>query len=445
VPGAIGIRFVWPPGMGTTESQKAAVAVLLEDCVVKAETLAPLLENLHGFLARYQPLLVRREQRDLGLVYVEGLLSALERKSIEPIATDHGRPRRALQRFVGAGLWKDDPLMAELRRHVSEELGADDGILTIDPSSFPKKGVDSVGVARQWCGRLGKTDSCQVGVYLGYQTAKGHTLVAHRLYLPKDWAADPTRRSKCHVPEGVEYRSSWQIADDLLVAHAHELPHRWIVSDEEFGRIGPFRAKLRARGEKYVLSFDATTSFEDLSLAPPEWKGRGRKPKYRPFIQAKDWAKQQKKWARIWVRDGEKEPVEFDAVSANIRARSQTRGKTPATDRADERLVVLRTTGSRPEYRYWVTNDLETSLEELVRVTARRHWIEDDFGRAKGRVGLGHYELRSWVGWHHHMTLACLALFFLALEQRRAGGKNLRNHRPAGRLGSEPAPAKSAG
>lgn len=424
--------------MGTTKTPtKATVDVLLQDCVVEPETLAPLLERLREFTGRYVPHFQRREQREHCVTYIEGLLSSLERKSVEPIATDHGLPRRGLQQFVGAAAWEDARVMAELRTHVREELGDEDGILALDPSSFPKKGTESVGVKRQWCGRLGKQDNCQVGVYMSYQSPKGHGLVAHQLYLPREWVDSPERREKCHVPPEVSYRSTWEIADDLLKAHGHELPHRWVVADEEFGRIGPFRARLRERGEKYVLSFDATTTFEDLAtdMPPPSKKG-GRPRKYRPFVQAQVWAKRRRKWSRVWVRDGEKEPIEVHAACTLIRARKQG---------AAERLVVIRTISSRPEYRYWVTNDLDASLEDLVRAASRRHWIEDDFLRAKGRVGLDHYEVRSWVGWHHHMTLACLALFFLVLEQRRVGGKNLRDHSPAGGLGDVPAAAKSAG
>lgn len=418
------------------KTSKDGVAVLLNDCVVEPETLAPMLERLRGFAARYQPHLVRSEQRALGLMYLEGLLSPLERKSIEPIATEHGRPRRALQRFVGAGLWDDEPLMADLRAHVREELGDEEGVLILDPSSFPKKGTESVGVKRQWCGRLGKQDNCQIGVFMSYESSKGHSIVAHRLYLPQEWAEDAERRAKCHVPGEAEFLTTWQIADAQLVEFGSEFPHRYVVADEEFGRIGEFRRRLQGRGEKYMFSVDCTTSFEDLRTPLPKWKGVGRPPTRRMPVQAQAWAGRRKNWKRIWVRDGEQAPIEVHAASTTIEANTQT---------TIERLVVLRSVGDRPEYRYWVTNDLESSLEDLVRVAARRHWVEHDFQRAKGEVGLDHYEVRSWVGWHHHMTLACLALFFLVLEQRRVGGKNLRSDRPASGMGTRRALEKSAG
>src|SRR5436305_2638935 len=117
---------------------------------------------------------------------------------------------------LGQGAWDDDRVMAEVRRHVVEELAGDDGVIVIDPSGFPKRGRDSCGVARQWCGRLGKTENCQLGVFLAYTSSRGHAPLDRRLYLPREWADDPDRRERCHVPEGVTYRKTWEIAHDLL-------------------------------------------------------------------------------------------------------------------------------------------------------------------------------------------------------------------------------------
>lgn len=169
----LGLWDVWPSHMGWKEDAKAA---LLEDCVVPADALEPTLERLRGFAARYQPHFLRSEQRELCVTYLEGLLRPLDRKSVEPIAYAAGLARRSLQRFVGAGKWDDDAVAGELRVHVAEELGHEDGVLIVDPSQFPKKGTHSVGVKRQWCGRLGKKDNCQSGVFLSYASPKGHTL-----------------------------------------------------------------------------------------------------------------------------------------------------------------------------------------------------------------------------------------------------------------------------
>src|SRR5205085_11165374 len=147
-------------------------------------------------------------QHDLARVGLQGKLSGLQRKTSEPIASQAGRPRKPVQHFVGAGRWDDEAVMAELRRHVALEAADPDAVLVLDPSAFPKSGYDSCGVARQWCGRLGKVDNCQVGVFAAYVTAAGYAPVDRQLYLPADWAADADRRAATHVPEGVSFRES---------------------------------------------------------------------------------------------------------------------------------------------------------------------------------------------------------------------------------------------
>jgi SRSO17 transposase len=169
--------------------------------------IAKSLAHLSAFAQRYKPLLTRKEQEGHLQMYLEGLVSGLERKSIEPIATPHDVPRRGLQRFVGEGSWEDDLLRKEMRRHIGEELGDANAVLVLDGSGFPKKGEDSVGVARQWCGRLGKVDNCQVGVFLAYSAPGGHALVDTQIYMPKEWTQDDARRLKCHVPKARYQRS----------------------------------------------------------------------------------------------------------------------------------------------------------------------------------------------------------------------------------------------
>ena len=393
-----------------------AKQLLLDDCQVDPQSLMSCLERLRGFLERYQPHFVRREQRELCAVYLRGLLSGLDRKSVEPIATAADLPRRPLQRFVGEGKWDDEPLMRELRAHVAKELGASDGVLIVDPSEFPKKGRHSVGVKRQWCGHLGKTESCQSGVFLSYQSSKGRALVASELYLPQEWAEDVARRKACHVPDEVVFKPSWQIADDWLLAHAHEFPHGWILGDEGVGKSGSFRSSLRRRGEHYLFQVQAARTIRLVGTKPARGsKGRRRLP---PFQPVGAWAKAlpPSAWKRFRVRAGEKGWIELYALRKRVQTRSEGRIYPHV-----ETLLVTRTPGPQPEYRYWLSNEEGASLEDLVSASARRHWIENDFQRAKGEVGLGDYEVRSWVGWHHHMTLALLALFFLELERRRWG------------------------
>ena len=390
-------------------------ATILGDCEVQASTLAPVLERLCAFLVRYVPHFSRREQREHATTYVEGLLSDLERKSIEPIATRNEQYRRPLQHFVGAGRWTDERLQDELRRHVTEEIGDPRGVLAIDGSSFPKHGGDSVGVKRQWCGRLGKRENCQVGVYLGYATPKGHALVGHRLYLPEEWCDDPERRARCHVPETVEFMKAWEIAAAMIEVEGAELPHAWVVADDELGRVGELRELLRERGEHYVVDVPCVTMVRVVST-----RGEGA-----TLERADAWAKRlpPSAWTHVHVRDGEKGPIVIDATMTKVRTNL---GGQPGPV---EMLLVIRTTGSTPEISFHLAHAPEAvSIEELVRAKAERHRIEEDFERGKGEVGLGHYELRSWVGWHHHQTLALIALFFLVAEHRRLGGKYTGNN-----------------
>jgi SRSO17 transposase len=221
---------------------------LLEDATVSAQAVRGCAQRLTQFLTRYLPLFYRAELRHHARLAIEGRLSGLERKTSEPIARERNVPRRALQRFVGAGEWDDEAVTAELRAHAREELGDAHGVLVLDPSSFAKKGTESCGVQRQWCGRLGKLENCQVGVFLAYASAKGHTLLDRRLYLPESWAQDKKRRKKCQVPAEVKYQTKWQIGLNLI-KRSRDVPHAWVTADDEFGRVSEFREALRKAEE----------------------------------------------------------------------------------------------------------------------------------------------------------------------------------------------------
>lgn len=395
---------------------------LLADAEVTADTVNSCSVHLNRFLNRYLPLFYRQEQRGHAATYVRGLLSGLDRKSIEPIANQAGIHRKDLQYFVGCGAWDDEKAMAEMRQHVREELAEDAAVIVLDPSGFPKKGTHSCGVERQWCGRLGKKDNCQIGVFLAYVSAKGHAPLGRRLYLPKGWVDDPDRRKRSHVPEDLTYRKTWEIAFDLLRGGASDLPHRWIVGDDEFGRASEFRAALRGDNRHYVLDVPCNTNIRDLdgSCSPRKdgHRGPGRKPR---FVRVDSWARAlpEGRWTRLTIRAGSKGPLEVEAVAARVRAKQSRRIG------AEERVLVIRTVGPQPEWTYALSNaSPEEPLAELVRARSCRHRIEEMFEQAKGEVGLGHYEVRSWVGWHHHVTLSLLALWFLILERRRLGGEN---------------------
>jgi SRSO17 transposase len=415
---------------------------ILADAVVNPDAVAGQADRLTSFLQRYLPRFYRVEQRATAALVIRGRLGGLERKTSEPIAIEAGLPRKPIQFFVGAGKWDDEAVMGELRRHVREELADPDGVVIVDPSGFPKKGAESCGVDRQWCGRLGKVDNCQIGVFLAYATESGYAPLDRRLYLPQEWVDDEARREKCHVPEEVKFQETWRIALDLLDRSLPGLPHGWIVGDDELGRASEFRAALRQRAERYVLDVPCNTTVRDLERRRPPRKkaGVGRRREV-PFVRADVWAARQSesRWERIAVRDGEKGPLVVDAMSVRVRTKQDGRVG------PEERLVVIRPVGeSRIDYALSNAGP-ETPLAEVVRAQRQRHRIEEVFGVGKGEVGLDHYEVRSWVGWHHHMTLCLVALWFLCLERRRVGGENPGDHRAAGEAHSGPiAPRRAA-
>jgi SRSO17 transposase len=409
---------------------------LLADAEVSAAAVRSCSERLQRFLQRYLPCFYRQEQRELAEVVVQGKLSKLERKTSEPIAYLADRQRKPVQHFVGAGSWDDEAVMAELRRHVRAEWADPEAVLVVDPSSFPKKGTASCGVTRQWCGRLGKVENCQVGVFLAYVTAQGAAPVDRQLYLPREQAEDRAHRKQCHVPKEVTFQESWRIGLGLIDRSGAELPFGWIAGDDEFGRASAFRAELRQRRRRYVLDVPSNTSIRDLAEAPA---AGCRRP---PWRRVDEWAKAQpsSRWRRIRVGDGAKGPRVVRALEAPVQVKDED-----GRPGARERLVVIRTIDQQPQTWYTLAHaPAEVPLERLVRVHGSRHKIEELLQAGKGEAGLSHYEVRSWVGWHHHMTLSLLALWFLILEKRRLGKKNPGADRPADAGSIRPAPAARA-
>src|SRR4051812_27780811 len=258
---------------------------LLQEAQIPATALAGWPRRLEAFLGRYLPCFYRQEQRDLATVVLAGKLSNLERKTAEPIAYQAGRHRKPVQHFVGAGKWDDDAVLEELREHVAVELGDADAALLLDASAFVKSSRASCGVERQWCGRLGKIDNCQVGVFVGYASRRGRTLVDRQLYLPEAWADDAERRLQGQVPADVVFQTKLDIALALLERCA-ALPHGWVLGDDEFGRSAAFRLALRRRRERYLLDVPGNPLVRDLEARPAD----GRKP---PFERVDAWAARQ--------------------------------------------------------------------------------------------------------------------------------------------------------
>lgn len=406
---------------------------LLDDATVKPAVLRDMLPRLKRFVEPFAAVLETPEQRKHLHDYVAGLVSNVKRKNAESIAYLHDQDRQPLQVFIGQLPWDHQPLLTELARQVGTEIGQADGVLVFDPSGFAKKGTESVGVQRQWCGRLGKVENCQVGVYLGYVSRLEHALVDVRLYLPKEWARDKKRRAKCGVPKEVRFQTRHELALDMLADNGPLLPHAWIAGDDEMGRSSWFRQELRALHERYLLAVPSNTLIRDCEAEPPPYRGRGT-PRKVPFQRVERWcaALPAEAWETVEVRPGDKGPLLVQIVKRRVLAKTEGRRVGP-----EEMLVVIReqqADGSVKHDYYLSDAPSETPVVEFARVAKAEHRIEDCLQRAKGEAGLAQYQVRTWEGWHHHQTLSLLATWFLTQETRRGKKMDTSNHGSAGTL-----------
>jgi SRSO17 transposase len=404
---------------------------LLKDAEVGPGLLRGVMPRLETFLQPFVESLCSTEQRDNTQQYVSGLLSDLGSKDVESIAYLHDRERQGLQKFIGQSEWDHQPLLTELARQVGTELGEADGVLVFDPSAFPKKGTASVGVQRQWCGRLGKIDNCQVGIYLGYVSRKEHALVDVRLFLPKSWANSRKRRKKAGVPKDRRFQTRHEQILEMLDQSGPLLPHAWISGDDELGRSSWFRRELQDRHECYALAVPSNTLIRDLRTADPPYAGSGRPPQV-PFTRVDRWcaALPADAWHTIEVRDGEKGPVVVQVVRAPL-VQARTEGE---PSEFTETLVVFRErqADGTMKHDYLLSNaPLDTPLTEFARVFKAQHRIEECLQRAKSEAGLGDYQVRTWEGWHHHQTLSLIATWFLTQETRRGKNPDSGAHGPA--------------
>ena len=398
---------------------------LVQECVIEEGLFAQSLARLEEFMKPFTSQLPRRKQRHYATTDVSGLCSDLQSKNGESIAYHFGMDRRPIQHFIGISEWEDQPCRKELARQIAEQLGEHDGVLVFDPSAFPKSGKQSVGVARQWCGRLGKVDNCQVGVFLGYVSGRGHALVDGDLYLPEEWTKDKSRMKKAGIPKHRQkYRTRHEMCLELLADHGQSLPHQWITGDDELGRPIEFRRELQRRGEQYLLAVPCNTKFVDLETEQPNEPETDRKKSQRA-VRVDQWAAAQPDaaWQRIDVRDGEKGPLVVELLKRRIET-----GHRSTAGVAIETLVVIRyrdrDEGIAKQDFYMSNASIMTSHGEFGRVSKAAHRVEECFDRGKGEAGMADYEVRNWVGWHHHQTLSLLASWFLNVETRRAEKKD---------------------
>jgi SRSO17 transposase len=391
-------------------------------------------EQLVDFHERFALLFGKEQAQDHAYDYIKGLMTCPERKSIEPIAllVGHGDVS-GLQKFVGAAPWAYDDVMAEAQALFVDELvpsaaGSPIGTVgVIDESAFTKKGSHSAGVARQHNGRLGKEDNCQVGVFLIGVTPGGSALLDHRLFLPEAWCAATReakqRRRRAHIPEDITFRTEPQIAARLIrdVAALGQVGLDWVVGDSEYGRAGHLLDELEALGQRYVLEVPKSWVFwtADTVASIPEYSGRGRKPgaprreAARTVLEIAN-ELPASAWRALQVREGTVGPLVFEFAAIRVRGIRHRKPGPPSW------LLIRRSLGAEPELKFYVSNgDAETPVSTLALVACTRCRVEEFLEDCKSYLGMTQYETRSWVGWHHHMTLVGLAHLFVALVRRR--------------------------
>jgi SRSO17 transposase len=333
--------------------------------------------------------------------YLQSLLSQVERKNSWQLAEAAGRANPyGFQHLLGRACWDAEAVRDAHAQDVLAGLGQEDAVLAIDETGVVKQGKKSAGVARQYCGASGKIDNCQVGVFLSWQTAKGHALLDRALYLPQEWTEDPERCRAAGIPEDVTFATKPELAR-RMVERALEAGARpaWVVADAVYGADSKLRFFLEERQQPYVL---AVTSNQSV------WTGLSQRRVKGLVALAPAEA-----WQCLQVGAGTKGPrrLEWAAVAINH----------SYDPRRWQRWVLLRRSCSQPEdiSFYLAFGPAGTSLDELARAAGRRWAIEEAFAQGKGEVGLDHYEVRSWVGWHRHMTLAMAAHALLALTRAR--------------------------
>jgi len=351
-------------------------------------------ERIGGRFARSEP-------RRRALAYIRGLLSDAERKNGWQLAESLGDPTPdGIQHLLARADWDADAVRDDLIRYVAEHLGHADGVLVADESGFLKKGTKSAGVARQYSGAAGRIENCQIGVFLGYTTAKGRALLDRELYLPKEWANDAQRLKEAVVPAAVGFATKLVLARRMIDrAVAAGVPARWVTADAVYGSDYHFRVALEKHGLGYVVGVRA-----DFAVCSGLRQVRARALLGEVPADA---------WHRLSCGEGAKGPRLYDW--ALLRTNS------PEPDEYARWLLIRRSVSDSTEVAYFACGGPPgTGLPELVRVAGVRWAIEDLFELAKGDCGLDEYEVRGWVGWHRHVTLGLFALAVLAVIRARA-------------------------
>jgi SRSO17 transposase len=391
----------------------------------------------HG---RFADLFGRKESQQHSLVNLKGLLSNLERKSVEPIALQFSRRPGgsaatqnevvALQGFLTTSPWEAGEVFAEIQAVFAEELVPSASqwsigtVGVIDESGFVKAGTESVGVANQWCGRVGKTTNCQVGVFLVGVTPAGASALDAQLFLTEQWIADRPRRKKTGVPKGLKFQTKPQIAAEMIrrTLAAGKVRFDWIIADELYGDSGDFFDALEAVPQRYLLEVKKNTLVwtVDPATLPGKTPGPKRRKKLGSYRYHEVRSVQEivadlppEAWRPLKLREGAKGPLVFEFAVLRVWAMRHQRPGPPIW------LVFRRSLDKTPDVKHYVSNACaETPWQQLAMVTGTRIRVEEYFEDGKMHLGMADYEARAWSSWHHHMALVALAHLYVTLTKR---------------------------
>ncbi len=380
----------------------------------------------------------RKQWREQSQYYLQGLLvQSQERRNAGNLSEMVPVSARSMQRFLTEARWDDDAVIARLQEYLGPKLEHSLAVWVFDGSDFPKQGVKSVGVARQYCGALGKIANCQAGVFLAHVGPRGRALVDKRLYLPKAWSSDACRCAAAGVPADRRiYRSKTGLALEMLEqARARGcLSAWWAAGDDAFGMSPAFRDGLAAQGMQYVL--DVRPDMTVWPLEPvwiePAYQGFGRprqsklRSGQRLTMAERSLALPEESWREITVAEGSQGPRTYRFGAQRVR---ETRDRKPG----GVAWAIYRQNLDGSEPRYYLSNaPLDTPLETLAHVGGPRWRIETEFETEKSDIGLDEYETRTWAGWHHHVTMCLLGGAFLLGLQQDWGEKDAPDHAPSG-------------
>jgi SRSO17 transposase len=399
---------------------------------VTSKTLGALDRRLSDFLHELVAPMGRSERRHWARKYLEGLLLDGERKSIEPMAARVGADVQALRQFAGQSPWAVEEVQRALAHKVVDTL-SEPQVWMIDETSFPKAGEASVGVARQYCGALGKLANCQVAVSLHFSSAELSCPLSWRLYLPAAWLEDAARKAAGKIPEETVHRTKNQLALELVdQALSWELPRLPVVADSAYGNDFAFRAALRERGLQYAVAVEPSTKVwmsdpNEVALPPPKPTGRPRHRRVPESLPpAKDLGQVARElpasaWRKVLWRQGSQGPMVSRLAQVPVWASHRLAGP-EQTPRTQEWLLIEWPQDAVAPSDYWLCqlDGAQVGVRRLIRVARARWRVELDYRELKEELGLDHYEGRHWLGWHHHVTLVSMAFAFLRCEQARA-------------------------